>query len=115
MYTVLYLISYAAVRSKIKRTNIFQQQNFTRVSYTIWGAYEIKTIQNNSVRNIFNAKYNQITVFYFILSIIQLMKFKVDEAGKFKPCEAGHLFSSAEEVRLLYFAIESTPFTSVSL
>ena len=28
----------------------------------IWGAYEIKTARNNSVRNIFNAKYNQITV-----------------------------------------------------
>ena len=29
----------------------------------IWGAYEIKTARNNNVRNIFNAKYNQITVF----------------------------------------------------
>ena len=27
-YCVLYLISYAAVHTKIKRTNIFQQQNF---------------------------------------------------------------------------------------
>ena len=60
-YFVLYLISYAAVRTKIKRTNIFQQ--CTRVSYTIWGAYEIKTARNNNVRNIFNAKYNQITVY----------------------------------------------------
>ena len=28
----------------------------------ISGAYEIKTARNNNVRNIFNAKYNQITV-----------------------------------------------------
>ena len=58
-YFVLYLISYAAVRMKIKRTNIFQH---TRVSYMISRAYEIKTARNNNVRNIFNAKYNQITV-----------------------------------------------------
>ena len=62
-YFVLYLISYAAVRTKIKRTNIFQQRNFhTCFVYDIWGAYEIKTVRNNNVRNIFNAKYNQITV-----------------------------------------------------
>ena len=59
---VLYLISYAAVRTKIKRTNIFNNEIFTRVSYTIWGAYENKTARNNNVRNIFNVKYNQITV-----------------------------------------------------
>ena len=61
-YFVLYLFSYTAVRTKIKRTNIFNNETFTRVSYMIWGAYEIKTARNNNVRNIFNAKYNQITV-----------------------------------------------------
>ena len=49
LYFVLYLISYAAVRTKIKRTNIFNNETFTRVSYMIWGAYEIKTARNNNV------------------------------------------------------------------
>ena len=41
---------------------LFNNEIFTRVSYTIWGAYKIKIARNNNVRNIFNAKYNQITV-----------------------------------------------------
>ena len=41
---------------EIKRTNIFNNEIFTRVSYTIWGAYEIKTAQNINIRNIFNVK-----------------------------------------------------------
>ena len=32
-YFVLYLISYAAVRTKIKRTNIIQQRNLTKLWY----------------------------------------------------------------------------------
>ena len=59
-YFVLYLISYTAVCTKIKCTNIFNNEIFTRVSYTIGGA--IKTARNNNIQNIFNAKYNQITV-----------------------------------------------------
>ena len=41
---------------------MINNETFTRVSYMISGAYEIKTVRNNNVRNIFNAKYNQITV-----------------------------------------------------
>ena len=48
-YFVLYLISYAAARTKIKRTNIFNNEIFAHVSYTIWGAYEIKTARNNNL------------------------------------------------------------------
>ena len=40
----------------------YSTTKFSRVSYTIWGVYEIKTARNNNVKNIFNAKYNQITV-----------------------------------------------------
>ena len=28
----------------------FNNEIFTRVSYTLWGAYEIKTVRNNNVR-----------------------------------------------------------------
>ena len=61
-YFVLYLISYAAVRTKLNVRIFFNNEMFTRVSYTMWGAYEIKIVRNNNVRNIFNAKYNQIMV-----------------------------------------------------
>ena len=63
-YFVLYLISYAAVRTKLN-VRIFSTTKFSHVSYiyTIWGAYETKTAQNINIRNNFNAKYNQITVY----------------------------------------------------
>ena len=48
---------------KLNERILFNNDIFTRVSYTIWGAYEIKTTRNNNVRNIFNVKYNQIMVF----------------------------------------------------
>ena len=47
---------------KLNARTFFNNETFTRVSYMIWGAYEIKTARNNNVRNIFNAKYNQIMV-----------------------------------------------------
>ena len=49
----------------VRKLNVqifFNNEIFIRVLYTIWGAYEIKTVQNNNVLNTFNAKYNQITV-----------------------------------------------------
>ena len=39
---------------------------FRIIIYTIWGAYEIKTVRNNNELNIFNAKYNQITVYVIL-------------------------------------------------
>ena len=50
----------------------FNNEIFTRVSYTIWGVYEIKTVRNNNVRNIFNAKYNQITVTHLTHTVTSL-------------------------------------------
>ena len=62
------LISYAAIRTKIKCTNIFQHEIFTRVSYTTWGAYEIKTAriityEIFSTRNITKLRYLNCTVY----------------------------------------------------
>ena len=51
---------------KLNARIFFNNETFTRVSNMISGAYEIKTARNNDIRNIFNAKYNQITVFAIV-------------------------------------------------
>ena len=58
---------------KLNTRIFFNNETFTCVSYMIWGAYEIKTARNKNVRNIFNAKYNQITDVHagmFILTVV---------------------------------------------
>ena len=55
----------------------------------IWGAYEIKIARNNNVRNIFNTKYNQITVYtyqYIIppwehMTTIVYVQARIDDMG----------------------------------
>ena len=73
VYFVLYLISYAEVRTKIKRTNIFQQRMFTRVLYMIWGAYETKTARNNNVQNISKQNKTTFTVVAAPYCVLKLM------------------------------------------
>ena len=46
----------------------------------ILGAYEIKTARNNNVRNIFNPKYNQITVCYDMTQIY-IFGYRLDLLG----------------------------------
>ena len=45
----------------------------------------------------------------------QIIEFSFDKSSEFQPSDGSNLFNSAEQVQLLFYAIQETPYNTVSI